>query len=84
MGTLPETRLVPLTIPVGVPPATKLGGDPEWIQLEWKPECCGERMTFLGQIDSLDILEAHLPDSAIVYVFFCSKCFETESQLQCC
>ena len=78
---LPEVKLMRCG---NMPVATKLGGTPEWIQVEWKPECCGKPMVFLGQIDSLDMPEAALPDSALVYVFFCSKCFDVAAQLQCC
>jgi hypothetical protein len=63
---------------------TRIGGVPEWIQCEWLPECCGTRMQFLAQIDSLDIPEAELPDCALIYVFVCTKCFDTACQLQCC
>ena len=70
--------------PTGGHAGTRLGGSAEWIQYEWEPACCGEPMIFLGQIDSLDIPEAKLPDSALVYVLYCSKCFQTASQLQCC
>ena len=63
---------------------TRIGGEPEWIQAEWLPECCGSRMQFLAQIDSLDTPDAKLPDSALIYVFVCPKCFQTTCQLQCC
>jgi hypothetical protein len=62
---------------------THLGGEPQWLQGPWSPECCGVPMSFLGQIDTLDI-PARFPDSAIVYVFVCGKCFQTDSQIQCC
>jgi hypothetical protein len=84
MAELPEIRLGPIQFDPYNPPATKLGGKPEWIQVEWKPECCGQPMTFLGQIDSLDIPAARLPDSSLVYVFYCSKCFDVDCQLQSC
>lgn len=84
MRQLPEIRLVPIETEADKPAGTKLGGKPDWIQTEWDPDCCGQPMTFLGQIDSLDIRDAKLPDSAIVYVFYCEKCFEVTSQLQCC
>ena len=79
-----EIRLVRADRPSGESGSTKLGGAPDWIQVEWRPECCGRRMRFLGQFDSLDIPAAELPDAALVYIFFCSECFETASQLQCC
>ncbi len=84
MNELPEYRLA--VVPTTDAPITesKLGGKPTWIQVEWQPECCGTPMTFLGQIDSLDIQEANLPNSAIIYIFFCGKCFDVSAQLQCC
>ena len=84
MKELPEIRLVVADTSAGQPAGTKLGGKPDWVQSEWQPACCGQPMTFLGQIDSLDINEAKLPDSALVYVFFCDQCFEVAAQLQCC
>ena len=84
MADLPEIRLTPITSDSQKAVGTKLGGEPEWIQVEWRPECCGKPMVYLAQIDSLDIPQAKLPDSAIVYLFFCPKCFETTSQMQCC
>ena len=63
---------------------TRIGGEPEWIQVEWQPECCGSRMRFLAQIDSLDLPDSNFPDSALIYVFVCPTCFETTCQLQCC
>src|SRR4051812_23746070 len=61
---------------------TKLGGTAEWIQVEWKQSCCGQPMWFLGQIDSLDVPAARLPDSSIVYVVYCPKCFSVAAQMQ--
>lgn len=81
---LPEIRLVPLTEKSDNPPATKLGGQPEWIQPEMPLECCGNSMTFLAQIDSLDVLQARLPDSALIYVFFCPTCMNVEAHMQSC
>jgi hypothetical protein len=54
---------------------------PLWIQGEEVPECCGQPMHFVGQIDD-DNLCAEPPDGAEVwwhdvasfYVFTCSKC----------
>lgn len=81
---LPETRFVHIGDETMRVVETKLGGLPQWIQNEWEPDCCGEAMTFLGQFDSLDIPKAELPDSAIVYVFFCRKRFDTANHMQCC
>jgi hypothetical protein len=79
MATYPEIRFKNMA--TGENAGTRLGGEPEWMQEEWKPDCCGTRMQFLPQIDSLDIHAAKLPDSALVYVFVCTKCFETTCQL---
>jgi uncharacterized protein YwqG len=84
MAELPEVRLAPVPAGVKGSAGTKLGGKPQWIQAEWRPECCNQPMSFLGQIDSLDIPEAELPDSALVYVFFCPECFDVDCHLQCC
>jgi hypothetical protein len=81
---LPEHKLVRADSDSGEPLGTKLGGTPDFIQAEWQPECCGEKMVFLGQLDSLDIPEAKLPDSAIVYVFYCRKCMRIAASMQCC
>ena len=81
---LPEIKLTRAEPHAGEVLGTKLGGTPEWVQAEWKPACCGQAMTFLSQIDSLDLPDARLPDSALIYVYFCSKCFATTSQLQSC
>jgi len=82
MDSYPELRFK--NAATGADVGTRIGGEPEWIQVEWQPECCGSRMQFLAQIDSLDIPEAKLPDSALIYVFVCTKCFDTTCQLQCC
>lgn len=62
---------------------TKFGGKATFIQGDHTPECCGQKMTLLAQLDGLDYREADLPDSALVYVFLCQKCFEVSSELQC-
>lgn len=84
MAELPEIRLAVATAADAGSVGTKLGGRPEWIQTEWEPQCCGQPMTFLAQVDTLDLPNTRFPDSALVYVFYCSKCFEVASQLQCC
>jgi len=84
VGELPEILPAPVARDSNNPSATKLGGKPDWIQTEWQPRHCGQPMTFLGQFDSLDIPQAGLPDSALVYVFFCAQCFAVDAQLQCC
>ena len=43
---------------------TKLGGEPDWIQLgDGTPKCkdCGERMTFVAQIDSIEHITQRNP-----------------------
>jgi hypothetical protein len=60
----------------------QLGGSPQWLQAEEWPECCGSRMTFYAQLDSIGD-EVHLADCGLIYVFVCFDCFSTESVFQC-
>jgi hypothetical protein len=55
----------------------RLGGRPEAIQAVEYPECphCGEKMTFYGQLDSLND-EFCIADVGLVYVFVCFECSE--------
>jgi hypothetical protein len=61
----------------------QLGGDPHWLQGNATPLCreCGERMTFYGQLDSLndDIVIA---DCGIVYVFVCFNDYSAAAIVQ--
>lgn len=59
----------------------KLGGEPDFIQEEEKPECCGNRMTFYAQIDSIGD-DYDLADCGMIYVFVCFDCFSVKSFLQ--
>jgi hypothetical protein len=65
MEELPEVKLVPAD---GREASgdTKFGGKPTFIQGDYTPECCGNRMALLAQLDELDYLEADLPDSSLV------------------
>ena len=59
----------------------KLGGKPDFIQYEEWPTCCGGKMTFYGQLDSIgDYYD--LADCGMIYVFVCYDCFNTKSILQ--
>ena len=59
---------------------------PLWIQGDEVPECCGEAMHFVGQIDD-DRICMERPDGAKVwwhdaasfYVFTCSQCLECKA-----
>ncbi|HWV98860.1 MAG TPA: hypothetical protein VNZ64_04120 [Candidatus Acidoferrum sp.] len=76
---------------------TKLGGKPDWIQPDETPICeqCQKAMTFVAQIDSVANQASDLgerlseknsfmfADVGMIYVFWCSKCYETRSVLQC-
>jgi hypothetical protein len=61
----------------------QLGGEPHWLQRDATPVCreCGERMTFYGQLDSIndDIV---LADTGLVYVFVCFNDFEAQAIVQ--
>lgn len=58
----------------------KLGGKPDFIQEEEWPCCCGKKMTFYGQLDSIGD-NYDLADCGMVYVFVCFDCFNTKSIL---
>lgn len=61
----------------------QLGGEPHWLQADATPVCpeCGERMTFYGQLDSIndDIV---LADCGLVYVFVCFNDFQAVAVIQ--
>ena len=78
---------------------SKLGGTADWEQNNETPECpsCGQEMTFVAQIDSIEHDEEHNPhrvdclsdeqeymcgDVGMIYVFFCFECLETMSVVQ--
>jgi hypothetical protein len=61
---------------------TKFGGKPQFIQGDFTPDCCGQKMTLLAQLDGLDFPEAELPDSSLVYVWLCQKCFDVHGDIQ--
>lgn len=90
----PETRLVPqpptfrgkLEAVMGVlkfevESLHKIGGEPDWIQDDETPECCGQRAVFYGQLGSLD-KKHDLIDNGLIYVFLCRKCHKSHSIFQ--
>ena len=90
----PEMRLVPrpltsrgkLAAAFGFGPAVihsyhKIGGEPDWIQDDETPECCGQKCIFYGQLDSLGG-KYDLVDSGMIFVFLCHKCLKTHSVFQ--
>lgn len=92
---IPEVKLVPKAESpeaievLGFQPSmefigcSKFGGDPEWIQAPWSPECCGKPMTFYAQLDGL-AGKFRLADAGLIYVFVCYECFNVEAELQTC
>jgi uncharacterized protein YwqG len=58
----------------------KLGGKPDFIQKEEWPCCCGKKMTFYGQLDSIGD-NYDLADCGMIYIFVCFDCFNTKSIL---
>ena len=79
---------------------TKLGGEPTWEQGEEHPECpsCFTKMSFVGQIDSIEHWSNKNPNSVnplkgeqdfmfgdvgLIYVFFCFDCLQSKSVFQC-
>ena len=61
----------------------KLGGEPDFIQGEDVPICedCGHKMSFYGQLDSIND-EFCIADCGMIYVFFCFDCNSTKSIVQ--
>ncbi len=59
----------------------KIGGDPDWIQGDETPECCGQPAVFYGQLGSLD-RKHDLIDNGLIYVFICRKCLKSHSVFQ--
>lgn len=61
----------------------KLGGNPDWIQNDETPECriCGKKMTFYGQLDSIND-ECMIGDAGLIYVFYCFDCGEVHALTQ--
>ena len=52
---------------------SQMGGHPEWVQDADYPHCptCQRTMTFLGQVETLDIDE---DAEGIYYAFLCAQC----------
>lgn len=78
---------------------SKLGGKPDWAQGDESPRCrkCRKAMTFVAQIDSMEMESRDNPhskvtfsdqqhfmfeDAGMIYVFFCFRCGETQSIVQ--
>jgi hypothetical protein len=61
----------------------QLGGEPMWVQGDETPVCpdCGNRMTFYGQLDSIND-EFNLADCGLIYVFVCFDDFEAKAIVQ--
>ncbi len=61
----------------------KLGGTPDFIQPSEWPTCpgCGAKMTFYGQLDSIND-EFCIADVGMIYVFLCFDCYESTSIVQ--
>lgn len=60
---------------------SELGGHPDWIQDAEYPLCpeCQRRMTFLGQIETADIIK-HA--EGITYAFLCAECDKAATSYQ--
>lgn len=94
----PGARAVGLDYPENLGLRSKLGGDPDWIQEDETPACesCGEPMTFVAQIDSVEHDNPRNPlrksplgnqhymfgDVGMIYVFYCFDCGLSASIVQ--
>jgi hypothetical protein len=89
-----------LAVPLPYPGLrTKLGGEPDWIQGDYTPECpdCGKEMVLIAQIDSVDNDSPENPlamdslnhedfmfgDVGMIYVFYCYDCLQPGCVHQC-
>lgn len=95
----PSKRAVLLDYPDNLGLRTKFGGEPDWIQGDETPRCdfCGELMTFIAQIDSIEHDNRHNPprrdclghkdymfgDVGMIYVFYCFECGQPACLMQC-
>lgn len=78
---------------------SKLGGEPDWCQRDDTPNCqkCGKRMTFVGQLDSMEHQDKDNPhsvpvlskqqhfmfaDVGLIYIFMCFPCSQPMALLQ--
>lgn len=59
----------------------KIGGEPDWIQEDEAPQCCGQPAMFYGQLASLGG-KYGLVNNGINYVFTCRKCLKVQSVFQ--
>ena len=59
----------------------KIGGEPDWIQDDETPECCGQTAIFYGQLGSLGG-KYDLIDNGLIYVFICRKCLNAHAVFQ--
>lgn len=59
----------------------KIGGEPDWIQGDETPECCGHPAIFYGQLGSLGG-KYDLVDNGRIYVFLCRKCLKAHAVFQ--
>jgi hypothetical protein len=79
--------------------ASKLGGTPNWLQGDETPTCphCKEKMTFIGQLDSIEHEAKENPhsinalsgkqhylfgDAGLLFTFLCFECSEPKTILQ--
>jgi hypothetical protein len=87
---LPGESAVPGEYPDNLGQRTKLGGEPDWIQIDDTPGCpqCEKPMSFVAQIDSIDYTgwgvsgPYMFSDVGMIYLFFCGECGEASTVLQ--
>lgn len=61
----------------------KLGGEPDFLQEDNIPICkdCGEKMSFYGQLDSIND-DYCIADCGMIYTFICFDCITVKSFIQ--
>lgn len=59
------------------------GGEPAWIHNPEHFQCCGQEMSFYGQINSDELgKEFKIDDCGIIYLFLCEDCKKTRTTVQ--
>jgi hypothetical protein len=51
-----------------------LGGEPQWIQADETPECCGSAMRFVMQLEESAHRQLNFCGGGAAYVFVCTAC----------
>lgn len=77
----PPTGETTLGVVLPVEGACRFGGEPDWIQADATPQCCGRPMVFVAQLDNMG--EMNFGDAGDGYAFYCAECGAAKFLWQC-